>query len=135
VWWCTPVILALWRQRQEDGEFKPSQGYIVRICLGAGGLAESFHCLMPFILSDKKSVVIQLCVPMKDMCQFSECFQYFIFIISFEQFEYDLWYLVIYFACSFLKVCQILESIKFSFYLIREIIINFFAPSFFFSVL
>jgi hypothetical protein len=32
-WWCTPVIPAFGRQRQEDGEFKTSLGYIARPCL------------------------------------------------------------------------------------------------------
>jgi hypothetical protein len=27
-WWCTPVMLALRRLRQEDHEFKASLGYI-----------------------------------------------------------------------------------------------------------
>jgi hypothetical protein len=30
VQWCTPVIPALVRKRQEDGEFQASLGYIVR---------------------------------------------------------------------------------------------------------
>jgi hypothetical protein len=33
VWWCTSVIAALWKLRQEDLEFKDSLDYIVRYCL------------------------------------------------------------------------------------------------------
>jgi hypothetical protein len=32
-WWCTPIIPAVRRQRQEDQAFKASLGYIVRSCL------------------------------------------------------------------------------------------------------
>jgi hypothetical protein len=28
VWWCLPLILVLWRLRQEDSEFKAILGYI-----------------------------------------------------------------------------------------------------------
>jgi hypothetical protein len=33
MWWHMPVILVLWRFRQEHLEFKASLGYIVRNCL------------------------------------------------------------------------------------------------------
>jgi hypothetical protein len=33
VWWCTPVIPAFGRLRQEDHEFKASLGHIARLCL------------------------------------------------------------------------------------------------------
>jgi hypothetical protein len=33
VWWCTPVIPALGRLRQENYKFKVSLGYTERICL------------------------------------------------------------------------------------------------------
>jgi hypothetical protein len=32
-WWCTPVIAALGRLKQEDHEFKVILGYRVRPCL------------------------------------------------------------------------------------------------------
>jgi hypothetical protein len=32
-WWCTPLILALGRLKQEDQEFKDSLGYMVKPCL------------------------------------------------------------------------------------------------------
>jgi hypothetical protein len=34
--WCTPVILALGRQRQENAKFKVIFGYIFRTCLKKG---------------------------------------------------------------------------------------------------
>jgi hypothetical protein len=33
VWWCTPVILALGRLRQEDCKFEASLDYGMRLCL------------------------------------------------------------------------------------------------------
>jgi hypothetical protein len=33
VWWCTSVIPALRRQKQEDVEFEVILDYLVRICL------------------------------------------------------------------------------------------------------
>jgi hypothetical protein len=32
-WWCTPVILAFRRLRQEDQELEVNLGYLVRSCL------------------------------------------------------------------------------------------------------
>jgi hypothetical protein len=32
-WWCTPILPALRRLRQEDWKFKDSLGYITRPCL------------------------------------------------------------------------------------------------------
>jgi hypothetical protein len=33
MWWCTTIILALGRLRQEDGEIQANPGCIVRPCL------------------------------------------------------------------------------------------------------
>jgi hypothetical protein len=39
VWWCTPVIPALRRLRQEDHELKASLNYIMSFCLKKKSIA------------------------------------------------------------------------------------------------
>jgi hypothetical protein len=48
VWWCTLVIPALGKLRQEDQRFKASLGYIVRIVVQLEEKQDSTHSCMEF---------------------------------------------------------------------------------------
>jgi hypothetical protein len=48
VWWCTPVIPAFGRLRQEDHEFKASLGHIARLCLKKKDKKKSQFMVLPY---------------------------------------------------------------------------------------
>ena len=48
-----------------------------------------YHCLSASIISDEKLAVIQVIVPACKVLFFSGCFQDFLFLFGFQQFDYD----------------------------------------------
>jgi hypothetical protein len=51
-WWCTPVIPVLERLKQEDGKFKISLGYIVRLCYQKRRKEKEKRNLLGFVTKD-----------------------------------------------------------------------------------
>lgn len=51
LWWCTSLIPALWRQRQDCCEIEVSQGYIVRMPAPYQPPKKSEHLHCKFMIS------------------------------------------------------------------------------------